>query len=133
MICCANLCWYEFNFDDVRSLPMQILGAAEGISPVVSYTYSVLMDEGKTNDHQNHTHPPPPTTNEPIVMDRVFTWRHKPSECSRTCGRGLLTLVPQCVDSMYLDRPPFDERFCRNVAKPLPIVQPCKIRDCPPE
>lgn len=112
---------------------MQLHNVSEGEHPQVSYTYYLLNlpSEDTTTPTLNHTvHPvstQPPTE---------YQWEHvdvdPDTKCSAACGRGTRTLIAKCID-VEPDRTVLDQ-FCIDVklVKPLPIVQPCHINDCPP-
>lgn len=102
-----------------------------GTATEASYEYHQLAT-GTSNDGpagRNHIHQQSPVE---VDEDTVIMWKHMAiSECSATCGHGLRTLVPKCVDAEYPERPVLDE-VCQKLEKPLPIVQPCFLHECQP-
>ena len=109
---------------------LQLLNVTMGTSTTVNYTYyQMRSDAGSEMRNHTHQHPPPTATDRPSST-AVFQWQHMAlGDCSQTCGRGLRTLMPRCIDVEF---PLFmqDERHCEDLEKPLPMVEECISRDC---
>ena len=105
-----------------------------GITPSVSFSYHLTSsddDEDASLQPTPGTHPLHP---EPPEEHAVHEWEHVVlSECSVSCGRGLRTLVPRCIDKEFPTRS-LPDNLCtyQDLTKPLPIVVPCNLQDCPP-
>lgn len=62
---------------------------------------------------------------------RGITWGYADfSSCSVTCGVGVRTSLPRCVDSEYGRQIP--DEYCKDLQQPLPIQQRCHTVACPP-
>ena len=59
-----------------------------------------------------------------------WIYEHEWSVCSKSCGKGIKTLMPMCVEQILGH---VDDSFCQVNLKPEALIEPCNVFECQAE